>query len=438
MALTPLAEAGNSLNDFIDRVRDAFYTEFRVDGAINPWVADVFDDHVIVTERDADGTRRYYNVSLTVTDDAVTFGARNTWQAVQLDYVPVVTMEEALRLDVTLPVQEVRTGSDGLIDGVIVVEGKSANGNIYTKAALQAGIGVFTGALMFADHPTRTEESLRPERSVRDVVGRVQEAYLGTTKDGTTALRGKFRISESESGLRKKIEEGIIDGLSLRAFGAGKRDKSGAFVVESFQANPFTSVDLVTVAAAGGGFEALSESQRAVVTGAVLKQVTREDLARQRPDLAIALHEAGEQTEVRALQESHMAEQKKLEEVQAENQTLLAENTRLFREVRTEKAERVIGTLLGEAKGLPAPAIERVKSAIQPLVESFATHGSTQTEDELRAAVRQIVEAERAYVAQIVPNGMVANLTPARHLREASDTTELDEALAAEIRALAR
>lgn len=270
MGAALMREAGGSLDDFVNRIRDAWWRQNSSgDGAPMPWVVDVFGDHIVVSRNEADA-RRYYRIDMGVTDDAVTFAAPDEWQEVKLDYVPVTStapdepaaesedeaVAEALRFDVSLPVREVRTTGDGAIDGVIVVEGRSANGNVYTRAALESGIKVFDGALMFADHPTSVEESQRPERSVRDVVGRVKAPYLGTTKDGKTALRGKFQVSESENALRTKIAEGIIDGLSLRAFGQGKRDKGGDFVVEAFQANPFTSVDVVTVAAAGGGSSA--------------------------------------------------------------------------------------------------------------------------------------------------------------------------------------
>lgn len=416
-ALAPIREAGGSLDDFISRVRDAFFTTFRrPESDYYPWVVDVFEDHVITSEQDQ-GQRRYYTVAMTVTDEAVTFAAREDWQEVKLDYVPAgAAVSEALRLDVLLPVREVQTADDGSIDGVIVTEGRSANGNVYTGAALESGIRIFDGALMFADHPTRTEEAQRPERSVRDVVGRVRAPYLGQTKDGKPALRGRFQISESETALRTKIAEGIIDGLSLRAFGQGKREKDGDFVVESFQANPFTSVDVVTVAAAGGGFEALSESDRSALTRAVLEQVSSEELAEARPDLV----------EVRQLQEGQV-DMKKLEEAQAEAQRLLEENNKLFKELREGQAGRALDAVLAEAKGLPEAAAERVRKDAGALVEAYATHGSEQTEAQLVEALKALVEAERAYTARLMPNGAVTGLTLPAGLSEAPDEAALDQ-----------
>lgn len=428
-------EAGNSLNDLVNRVRAAFDT---LTGYAY-WVNDVFPESIVASKSDEQGNRRYYKIGMSVTDDAVTFADESTWEQVMLDYVPMSAepVEEALRFDVSLPVREVRTNEDGTIDGVIVVEGKSANDNVYTMAALKSGVNVFSGAMMFADHPTRTEEAQRPERSVRDVVGRVTEAYVGTNKEGKPALRGKFLISESEAQLKTKISEGIIDGLSLRAFGEGKRDKSGEFIVENFQPNPFTSVDVVTVAAAGGSFETLSESQRDVITQAVLESVSAEQLKQARPDLVSENErepiEEGEQPrEQRRLVESEgdvMTQE--LTEVQAERDRLLEENTKLFTEVRTFKAEQALAGVMEAYKRLPAATQDRIKSAAAPMIETFATHGSEQTVEELTAALKQIAEAERAYVAKLVPNGAVTGGTQTTPLalNEGAVDAELAEAM---------
>jgi hypothetical protein len=285
---------------------------------------------------------------------------------------------------------------------------------------------------MFADHPTPVEEAQRPERSVRDAIGRVVSPYMGKSESGQPALRAKFRISEAESVLKTKIEEGILGDLSLRAFGQGRRDKaSGNFVVEAFQTNPFTSVDVVTIAAAGGGIEALAESQRTAITQAVLKGITTEDLARERPDL---VQEAAlaPSIEVKQLKEAQAVEQKKLDEVQADNTRLLEENTRMFKELREGQAQGVLTGVLGEAaKALPKAAVERLQAQAKPLVEAFATHGSQQTSEQLTEAVKALVEAEKAYLAQIVPNGAVSGLTSMTPAPDAETAAKnLEEAFA--------
>lgn len=438
----PLSEAGGSLDDFINRVRDAWWQRMRPDdGTPAPWVVDVFENMVIVSERDGD-QRRYYRVMMTVTDEAVTFESRDQWQEVKLDYIDALPagVQEAAGFDIRLPISEVRAGEGDLLDGVIVVEGQSFNGNHYTRSALESGVKVFEGALMFADHQSQSERRERPERSVRDIVGRVKEAYIGKTHDGKTALRGKFLISRAEESLRTKIEEGIIDGLSLSALGQGKRDKSGAFVVESFQAHPFTSVDLVTVASAGGTFDALTESQRATVARAVLESITPEQLKQARPDLARPdaepVHEADAPPEVRQLQESQGDDMsKELQEVVEQRDKLLEENARWFREARTMKAQQMVREAMAKADGLPEAAVQRINQVLEAKVDLFATHGSEQTEEAFAQVVTEVVEAERQYVASLIPNGNVTGMT-LNEAGEPVDEAALDEALDAEFNAL--
>jgi len=58
----------------------------------------------------------------------------------------------------------------------------------YTRAALESGIQAFEGKKCFADHPSRSEESDRPERSVRDIVGHFENCRLEEREDGGAIL----------------------------------------------------------------------------------------------------------------------------------------------------------------------------------------------------------------------------------------------------------
>lgn len=80
-------EFGNSLNDRINFVRDAFdkahRTVYQPDGSMEYlWVTDVFDDHVIVRSGE-----RYFRVGFKEKDGSVTFSPRDKWTAMKLDYV---------------------------------------------------------------------------------------------------------------------------------------------------------------------------------------------------------------------------------------------------------------------------------------------------------------------------------------------------------------
>lgn len=84
----PMREMGGSLQDFIDRVNQAFYKAFpNQDGAPYRFVMDVFEDHVIMRESET-----YYRVGMTVTKEAITFAPETEWAEVKPDYVDVSEM----------------------------------------------------------------------------------------------------------------------------------------------------------------------------------------------------------------------------------------------------------------------------------------------------------------------------------------------------------
>lgn len=371
-------ESGGSLDDLIERVRVAWRQLQGESPEVWSYVCDVFPDAAFVKYGDY-ANPKYWRVPYTTGDSGVTFAPREQWEAYVLDYVAVAaptaesnTVAESFRALIETP-----RGKQP--EAVIVVEGESANRRQYTQAALQSGIAVFSGKAVFVDHPTTIEETQRPERSVRDVVGKLGEAYVGTDKNGKPALRAPIIISETEANLKTKIKEGIIGDMSIRAHGSGKRNADGVFVVESFVDHPHTSVDLVTVGAAGGYVE-LAESQRD--TKAETEQVT-------------PVEEAAAVNEVIALRES--------------NQRLLEQNTSLFRQARTYEGAAKLQAVLRDSP-LPPASKKRVWESAKPLLEAYGTHGSEQAIDQLAVELTRIAEAEKAYIAKLLPNGAVTGL----------------------------
>lgn len=402
-----IKEAGGSLNDFIDRVRRAYYKAFNQDMPYEKqgWVADVFDDHVIVSKGD-----KFYRVDFTLDTDTVTF-ADPPWPEVALNYTPASATEEAVResLDLTVQLAEASKTTPGLYPGsVILVEGLSANNNEYTANALESGVTVFEGAYLVRNHETKEAEAARPEGSIDDVIGKITTVRVGES-DGQSALLGDVFISASEAAIRTKVQEGILGGLSIKAWGAGSRADDGHFVVESFQKHPYTNVAMVTVPAAGGRL--LSESQQP------------DDDDQTQNDLQ-TVTEGSPAVEIRQLIEGE--DMATLQEVQQERDRLLEENARLFRETRTQTGQRALAEALQGAT-LPPVAVTRVTEAAGVAIEAFATHGSEQTAEQLTEALKALVEAERAYVAQLVPNGAVSGLTVRNN---APNDAQLEEAFA--------
>ena len=406
-----IEEAGGSLNDRLDRIRMAWSNQHR-NADVYSYVVDVFENDVVINRGGYSAiTRKYYRLSYTYSDEAVTFAPESEWQEVRLDYVPAgtVDVEESDLLESMRGTIELEEAGGGKAEAVIVVEGINKKGtHEYTVDALRSGIPVFSDARMYADHPTMSEERDRPERSVRDLVGKLGEARVGKDKSGKPALRAPMVISETAGWLQTLVKEGIVDGLSIRAYGKASPSKQGHMVVESFVPNPHTSVDFVTVPSAGG-YPELQESVRESFWSAVSVDTIR----KHRPDLVAQikkepLEESEGQESVILLEEAAMPDKpEQLEEVNR----LKAENALLFTQVRTQEANGILADLF--TPGLPDITQKKIQQQAEGLVESYATYGSEQKPEQLREALTAMVEAEKKYIARLVQHGNVSGLQPA-------------------------
>lgn len=243
--------------------------------------------------------------------------------------------------------------ADGNLDGVIVVEGESGNGNIYTPQSLQSGMEVFKGKPIYADHPKRSEETDRPERSIRDLVGRIIETYLGTDKAGRPALRFKGKLSESADWLRTLIREQIAGDMSINAVGKGHEDPATAkFVVEGF-ANAI-SLDFVTNAAAGG-YATLVESASPNSNSVQPAQ---------------AVQQAHPSAPVQSMEASNMPKIS-IQEAQRREKHLIAALRAGRAQARKAKAEQIVTRMLGESQ-LPAASQQRIRKLVEADVRKFA------------------------------------------------------------------
>jgi len=64
----------------------------------------------------------------------------------------------------------------------------------YHRDALDSAVPVFTGSKIYADHPTKIDEEIRPERSVRDVLGHFENLSVEEDKSGRAQLMGDLSI----------------------------------------------------------------------------------------------------------------------------------------------------------------------------------------------------------------------------------------------------
>lgn len=119
------------------------------------------------------------------------------------------------------------------------------------------------GTLMYLDHPSLSEQVERPERSVRDLAGRIATAPVYES-DGLYADVDVFPHAQP---VIDPLAEADSAALSIRARGTaeqGERDGRTGPVVTALTAGE--SVDFVTKAGAGGKLVTLLESARQPVT----------------------------------------------------------------------------------------------------------------------------------------------------------------------------
>src|SRR5690348_10270816 len=82
----------------------------------------------------------------------------------------------AVELDEAAALVGIHEAKDGTPTGsawdvTVIKAGDSKNRRRYPAEVLRRALGLFEGAKVFADHPSRDELRARPERSVRDVIG---------------------------------------------------------------------------------------------------------------------------------------------------------------------------------------------------------------------------------------------------------------------------
>lgn len=150
----------------------------------------------------------------------------------------------------------------------LIDAGWSKNGRYYppeTLAEAARGRVYPAGTAMFADHPTVSEASERPERSIKDLAARlVTDARY---ENGT--LRAKAELFGPWRPIIKEMAEHI--GVSIRAAGVleyGEAEGREGPIVTSLTEG--ISVDFVTSPARGGKILELIESARAAEPAPVL------------------------------------------------------------------------------------------------------------------------------------------------------------------------
>jgi hypothetical protein len=291
----------------------------------------------------------------------------------------------------------------------VIESGWGSSGYYPAEMLAEFGPQVFTkGTKVFMNHPGISEANDRPERDVNQLAGKlVSDAQF----DGS----GLVADVEFYSHFAPIIKEMAGDvGLSIRAMGdsrLGEAEGRQGPIIESMVADPLTSVDVVTVAGAGGKFLSLLESYKAKddeasslsesVSEGNESMITKEEFEAAFADLKSALVEA-----ISPLSESV--------------KTLVESATPAETEGTDEAAEEVeavdpveIAEKFNES-GLPKISLKRV-------AEAMKSETNTKSVDEL-------IADEKSYVTAVSESAVTATVADTTGvITEATKTNSADE-----------
>jgi hypothetical protein len=135
----------------------------------------------------------------------------------------------------------------------------------YYPGAVLAGDGprVFrSGTKVFMNHPSLSESNDRPERDVHQLAGKLVSNAVWD--ESSKSLYADVKFYSHYAPIIKEMAEDV--GISIHAFGEavdGEIEGQKGPIIRSLVEDPLTSVDVVTVAGAGGKFISLLESYKA-------------------------------------------------------------------------------------------------------------------------------------------------------------------------------
>lgn len=309
-----------------------------------------------------------------------------------------------------------------------IIEAGWGSSGYYPAEMLKAyGPVVFKkGTKVFMNHPSVSESTDRPERDVRNLIGRLSSD--ATFNESDNSLTSTIEFYTHVAPVIREMWEDV--GLSIHAFGeanVGEAEGRQGPIIERLVADPMTSVDVVTVAGAGGKFLSLLESYARKDEATELSEsvsegnpsmITKEEFEAAIADLKATFVETMTpiKEQFTALMESASADavEPEIEEIEEAPVAEEAPAEEDVTEEATEVAESIdpvdVALKLNES-GLPKVALARVAEAMKA--------DPSKTVDEL-------IEAERAYVTAVSESAAVSVDTYGA-ITESVKTTHSDE-----------
>jgi hypothetical protein len=311
------------------------------------------------------------------------------------------------RLDESVGFEASQSGNKWRVK--VIETGWGSSGYYGADMLAKYGPAVFTeGTKVFMNHPSANEATDRPERDIHQLAGKLVSNAVFNESD--QSLYADVQFYSHYAPIIKEMAGDV--GLSIHALGnaqMGEADGRKGPIIESLVADPLTSVDVVTVAGAGGKFISLLESYKSNDEFTTVEE---------------SLEEEGNMSITKEEFESAIAELKTAF-VEAltpvvESVSILAEAAKPADVVEGEETPALDPVDVAEKfneSGLPKIALARV-------AESLKSESNTKSVDELLADEVAYATAIRTEVSESV----AVEAPVAGNVKEAAkSTTLLDE-----------
>lgn len=314
-----------------------------------------------------------------------------------------------LRLDESVAFDAQSSGNKWSVK--VIESGWGSSGYYGAKMLEEYGPKVFkAGTKVFMNHPSVNEVSDRPERDVHQLAGKlVSDAVF---REGS--LYADIKFYSHYAPIIKEMSEDV--GLSIHALGqafAGEAEGRNGMIIESLVADPLTSVDVVTVAGAGGKFISLLESYTRIEETTTVVETDNME--------GIAMSITKEEFEA-AIADLKSAFVEAISPV-VESVSILAEAAKpaeIEEGIEQETAEAIDPIEVAEKfneSGLPKVALKRVAEALK-------SESNIKSVDELLTAEKEYADALRGAV---VTPAAVESAAVVGHVQEAAKSTTLQD-----------
>jgi hypothetical protein len=313
---------------------------------------------------------------------------------------------------------------DAIVRVIVPGPGNPADNFYYPRDVIRRDIKLLAeGKKMYKDHLSPQQEKLLGgrTRSVDDWAAVIEEAW--TNEDG----RGFGGVTFVDEAFHQKAKKGHRHlGVSIRARAVAKPgmvDGKNYRVVESFIQG--RSVDFVTEAGAGGGFESVAEAHREETMAKF--EGTLDDLMQDRPDLLDAfraqveaqtieaLADAGaagegegegkETTESGTTQSETYTKEELVQMIQEAREAAVSE-VKEMQKVEDQKArQRAVLDAMLTSSGLKTASVASIKSELHDAVYEDVTEGGKVTltgEEVFKQKAQEIIEAKKQEISEYI------------------------------------